>query len=507
MSSGFNRRDFLKFSVMFPVGVAASNLAKFFRARQSGKKNVIIVVFDAFTAHNMSLYGYARETTPNINKLADRAIVYHNHYAGSNFTSPGTASLLTGTLPWTHRAMQPNSRVVEKYFDKSIFNVFNDFHRMAYSHNEWVNTHFETFKKDIDEWIPRLQLCNQSLSDSVIENLFGNDRDISSVAWVRNAEISGGGGYAYPLYLSRIISYFEEKVYAKYLSRFPKGIPTSGTDNGFLLEDAIDWVGERLISLDEPIFGYFHFLPPHSPYRPPSEFFELFSKDGYTPPFKPRDIFADKKEHNTERLREYYDEFILYVDQQFGRFYEMLERSGVLNDTLLILTSDHGEAFERGVVGHDTSALYDPLLKVPLLIFEPGRNERMDIYEQTSALDLMPTLAYLSNKETPSWSEGEILPPFRESENSRRGVYAVRSYGAEANKNMQEGSVVLLRHPYKLHYYYGYSELNGSEKILLFNLETDPEEMKNLASLEPEITNNMLDELKDSLKKANSPYL
>ncbi|MBK9781637.1 MAG: sulfatase-like hydrolase/transferase [Anaerolineales bacterium] len=73
---------------------------------QGNKKNVLIIVFDAMSAYNLSLYGYDRETTPNLARLSKRATVFHNHFAGGNFTTPGTASILTGSLPWTHRAIR-----------------------------------------------------------------------------------------------------------------------------------------------------------------------------------------------------------------------------------------------------------------------------------------------------------------------------------------------------------------------------------------------------------------
>ncbi|HVN15826.1 MAG TPA: sulfatase-like hydrolase/transferase, partial [Anaerolineales bacterium] len=109
MKSKFNRRDFLKLAGLTPLSFTAPRLIK--GALPTGQKNVLVVVFDAFTASNMSLYGYPRQTTPNLTRLAERAIVYHNHYAGGNFTTPGTASLLTGTLPWTHRAFTLNTMV------------------------------------------------------------------------------------------------------------------------------------------------------------------------------------------------------------------------------------------------------------------------------------------------------------------------------------------------------------------------------------------------------------
>ena len=101
MKSQITRRDFLKLAGVLPLSIAAPRLVNSLApVQQSGKpQNVIIVVFDAFSAYNISLYGYQRETTPNIARWAERAVVYHNHYAGGNFTTPGTASLLTGTFP------------------------------------------------------------------------------------------------------------------------------------------------------------------------------------------------------------------------------------------------------------------------------------------------------------------------------------------------------------------------------------------------------------------------
>src|SRR5512144_1796135 len=103
-SAAVNRRDFLKLAGMLPVSLAAPRWTR--RLPEVGAPgNVIVVVFDAWTAFNVSLYGYPRQTMPNLERLAQRAIVYHDHYAGGNFTTPGTASLLTGTYPWSHRAI------------------------------------------------------------------------------------------------------------------------------------------------------------------------------------------------------------------------------------------------------------------------------------------------------------------------------------------------------------------------------------------------------------------
>src|SRR5690349_20410751 len=100
----FSRRDFLKLAGVASGATVLSHMAAGLFRRQSNLPKVIIFVFDAMSARDLSLYGYKRGTTPNFEKFAERSNVYHSHHAGGNFTSPGTASLLTGTYPWTHRA-------------------------------------------------------------------------------------------------------------------------------------------------------------------------------------------------------------------------------------------------------------------------------------------------------------------------------------------------------------------------------------------------------------------
>ena len=129
-----NRRDMLKLAGLLPLGLAAPRWTRSL-AGPGDQKNVIVLVFDALSAYNLSLHGYQRETTPNLRRLAKRAIVYHNHFAASNFTSSGTASLLTGTLPWTNRAIEDNGRVAKAVLSHNIFDLFEGYYRTAFSHN------------------------------------------------------------------------------------------------------------------------------------------------------------------------------------------------------------------------------------------------------------------------------------------------------------------------------------------------------------------------------------
>jgi len=506
-----SRRDFLKLISSIPLSIAASRLLKTIKmahAQQDGKQNVLIIVFDAWSASNVSAYGYPRSTTPNIDRLADQAIVYHNHHAGGNFTTPGTASLLTGTLPWTHRAFRGNDTVIEPFTTQNIFGVLEDHYRIAYTHNPWANTILQQFKSVLDEEVPWFSLFLRSFNDDIIHKTFESDDDIASVAWNRNI-ILNEDGVAYSIFLSHLYKFLRERKVASFKKMFPRGIPSiEDSYNNFILEDAVEWITNRLPDIPKPFLGYFHFLPPHEPYRTPLEFIDVFKNDGYLPVDKPEDVFTKKVAKNTLfRMRTEYDEYIRYADQQFGILFERLKELGVLEDTWLVLTSDHGEIFERGINGHSTDAMYEPLIHIPLMIFEPGRTQRMDIYDRTSAVDILPTFAHLTGQTPPSWTEGRILPPF-ENADSNRSIYSFRAIRNLKLAPLTRITIPHYKGPYKLIYYLGYEEdRHLPETIQLFDLENDPEELNDLSKSRKEIADEMFGELKTKLKEVNEPYL
>jgi choline-sulfatase len=523
MKSQITRRDFLKLAGLFPISIATprfiSSLDGIMTA-QSNTQNVLVIVFDAWSAYHLSLYGYSRETAPNIARLADRAVVYHNHYAGGNYTTPGTASLLTGTHPWTHRAFQPGGRIPESLVPHNIFTAFENNYHITYSHNLWANLLLRQFRDDLEHYIPKKryfltgndQDSDQGFfldSDTIIPALFGNDEDIALVSWIRAMD-KAESGYAYSLFLSPLYERYRNYIYSQRFADikalFPRGIPRDDYDF-FLLEHAIDAIGGILPTIPQPFTGYFHFWPPHAPYNTHRDFMDRFEGDGFTPPVKPLDLFGDEAP-KTKNRREY-DEYILYVDQEFGRFYDRLEQNGLLENTWVVLTSDHGEMFERGIEGHRTPVLYEPVVRVPLLIFEPGRESRMDVYENTSAVDILPTLLHVTGQKPASWTEGVVLPPFASEEfDSERNVYVVQAEKSEQHRSLTIATVSIRKGDYKLTYFYGYEELGSDgERLELYNIKDDPEELNDLYNIETEIGKELLNELKTRLKEVNAPYL
>jgi choline-sulfatase len=165
--------------------------------------------------------------------------------------------------------------------------------------------------------------------------------------------------------------------------------------------------------------------------------------------------------------------------------------------------------FERGVQGHQTPLLYEPVIRIPLMIFEPGRQTRTDVYTSTSAIDVLPTLLHVTGQQSVEWTEGTVLSPFSTTNPTpNRSVYVL-----EAKKNKQFApftiaTTALRKENYKLMYFFGYRELGTEgERIELYDLANDPEELNDLSLSKREITAELLNELKQKLEEIDEPYL
>jgi arylsulfatase A-like enzyme len=248
--------------------------------------------------------------------------------------------------------------------------------------------------------------------------MFFEDYDIASLSWTRGIK-KNDDGYANSLFLSNFYDLFvatqQNRVIERFLETFPEGLPSIQTDNYYILDDAIEWTRSQITQLPQPFLGYFHLLPPHGPYKTKKIYNSRFAEDGMEFIEKQEHMFTagwgDKVLYN-ERVA--YDEYILYVDEQFGRLYGSLS-SEFLQNTWIILTSDHGEMFERGIKAHQQPVFYEPVIRIPLMILEPGRTSRSDVYSLTSAVDLLPTLLSFNGLGGPDFLEGKILPPYADN--------------------------------------------------------------------------------------------
>ncbi len=506
MTSSVTRRDFLKFASLLSLShIAPLSLSNLNRS-DDGAENVLIILFDAWAAANMSLYGYERKTTPKLERLAEKAIVYHNHYAGSYYTTPGTASLLTGVTPWTHHAFNYDDTVEDHLIQKTIFEAFSSHHRMAYTHNPLANTLLLQFMADIDELTPWERLYFEN--DAAFSAAFRNDFDIASISKNRALK-QHEDGFSFSLFLAKLYETYKRKRSQTLKQIFPRGVPDHDGLEFFVLEDAIDWIAAMTESTHQPFLSYYHLFPPHDPYHTRVDFYDTFAHDGYQPISKPDHFFKGAyAKGNIIEERRWYDEFSLYVDAEFERLYRQLEESGILENTWLILTTDHGEIFERGIIGHTTPVFYQPLMHVPLVIFPPGQESRIDVHDNTSAIDLLPTLCQVADQEIPAWAEGVVMPPFSEPSSAHeRDISTIQVEIIDKKGEILAATAMLLRERLKLMWSFGYEELGDEDEVIeLYDLAADPEELHNLAPERKSLVDEFQGILQAKIEKLSQAY-
>jgi arylsulfatase A-like enzyme len=505
MRPSLSRRDFLKLSSL--LSLLAVPLPRKAIKTLSGlgapvQKNVLIFVFDALSATHLPIYGYARNTTPNLSRFAERATVYHSHYAGGNFTTPGTASLLTGVYPWTHRAINLYGTVLEAFKQRNLFSAYpGSGFSFSFTHNLLADTLLEQFRSSIDLFKrPRdLSIHDPEYSD----RLFPKDYDVS--LWSEQLILRGAETKPSSLFGSLLYRFLRlgasRRIADKYGRQFPLGVPNQD-DIYFVLEDAVNWLVSELPQARTPYLGYFHVLPPHEPYDPRKDFAGLF-QDDYQPISKPTGPFSQgypQEVLNQNRMR--YDEYLAYADAEFGRWYDAMHQKGALENTTVIVTADHGELFERGILGHQTEVLYDPVVRVPLLISSPGQSERVDIHSHTSCTDVVPTVAKLTGQTSPEWVEGQVLPGFRDQAvQDDRSVYVVEAKSSPKQGRLVKLSAAVVKGDYKLIYYRGYPNAPEAE---LYDVANDPEELNDLKSAKASVAADLQNELETRLRETNS---
>jgi hypothetical protein len=503
--ANISRRDFLKLAALSLPATALlkpfSNLGRS-GAGDPSQPNIILLIFDAMTARNLSLYDYPRLTSPNFSRFADRCTVFHRYNSSGNYTIPGTSSLLTGMYPWTHRAINHSGLVRRDMLDRNIFSLLgNEYNRTAFSQNTWAAFILSQFKRDIDNFLSQAEF-------SLVSQIFGDHFPDTNLAYraldefMFKTKISPSS-----LVFGSIASAILERQTKNLPTKdYPRGIPQTGSyPVYFIIENVLAELVKMFSAQKSPSFSYVHLFPPHGPYSPLRKFYKMFWDDNYFPPSKPIHKLSDGYDERKVYIgRLSYDEYVATVDFEFGRFIDGLEAAGVLDNSYLIVTSDHGELLERGDKGHDTPLVYDPVIHSPLLISAPGQRTRTDIHAPVNSVDILPTILHLAGKPIPDWCEGEILPGFGGKESYERSTFSVEAKLNSAFAPLQTATIAMRKGTYKLIYFKGY--FGGEDWFELYNHENDLEELNDLYTSEKAIAAQMKDEMLEAFNAADREF-
>jgi choline-sulfatase len=299
--------------------------------------------------------------TPVLDKIALEGTVLEATQAPENWTKPSTASLLTGLYPSTHGA-----------------------------------------KTDAAAVPKGATLLSEALKEA----------GFSTASFIANGYVSDKFGFNQGW--DKYTNYIREK---------------KSTDAENVFKEAGDWIEKHK---DERFFTYVHTIDPHVPYDPPDEFLSLYKKGEYTGQVAPRktpDQLAEAKKNppkitfnaaDKQYLKDLYDGEVSYHDHYLGLFIERLQKLGLYDDTIFVVTADHGEEFdEHGSWGHGHS-VYQELLWIPYIVRFPGVVPAAKrISEATSSMTIFPTVLeaagvplpnVLEERSVLSWMRGAPPP-------------------------------------------------------------------------------------------------
>jgi arylsulfatase A-like enzyme len=338
---------------------------------QANKPNVILIVADSLRAQSMSVYGHAEKTTPSIDRFAESSSVFLAMHANATTTIPSVLTLLTGRHALSHgrfnrelpaRPQPLNLLYLLKHFGYSIGAVTSN-------GDAWGALQEMTWGLNLTE-----------------EMAFR----LSLFSWLRR----------FGVYPTRVSG----RMYGEIARMVPfLAYPRRTAVEGNIIDTTMD--AEQLIAkLSPPFFLFVHIEEPHWPYQI-AEDLKLSPVGADGSELAVSAPYSRVLQSVVDVYRGLYEMTIKKMDSELGKFLEETSRA---NNTLVILTADHGESFERGYFLHGEE-LYENSTWTPLLIRYPGQKEGERVKALTQSIDIAPTILDVLGIPKPVWMEGQPL--------------------------------------------------------------------------------------------------
>ncbi|MGC8601737.1 MAG: sulfatase [Thermoprotei archaeon] len=401
---------------------------------------VIVLVIDTLRADHLGCYEYERNTSPHIDEFAKEATVFKNDIAADVPTQPSFTNLMTGMRGITTGVV---------------------------SHHP---------PETIDDSLPLLQeLMSSKMTTAGVSTLYGMKKYFTKGFHYFMNPVAGA-----PQRL--------QLVYAEEVNHY-----------------ALEWLKEHY---REDFYMFIHYWDPHSPYEPPEQYREMFYRGDYrdpnnhsmdalkaTPLWQFHKWWVEKVAPgvtDVDYIRALYDGEIRRVDDAFGQLVEELKELKIYDETMLVVTADHGESIYDHGVYFDHADVYQNIIRVPLIIRYPGVFPAKTVDGLVQNIDVTRTVLDIAKVQHPPYeginllevARGEAKP--RDTAFSDQAVWTIKRTMIKA-----EG-----RHLYKLIVTYdpGFWPVPDRE---VYDLSSDPKETKNLA----ESNKRLLDDLELELRR------
>lgn len=376
---------------------------------------VLLITLDQWRAECLSCLGHPTVRTPNLDRLAGRGVLFTKHYAQATPCGPSRASLLTGQYLSNHRAVLNGTPLAAR-----LTNLALEVRRHGYDPVLFGYTDQSPDPRELDADDPRLRTY-----EGVIPGFRPVlDLDETLVPW---GMWLAARGYDVPA---------DVKEMYEPLTPAPGSAAryrAADSETAFVTETLLEWVDDQG---DEPWFAHVAYIRPHPPYVAPDPYHAMFDPDQVPAPVRRDTWESEGRQHpflagatglsftrgpddeaGVRRIRAAYYGLMAEVDAQIGRLLDGLAERGVLDRTLVILTSDHGDMLgDHWLI--DKFGYFEAAFHIPLIVCDPraeAASTRGSVVSRfTENVDIMPTILSWLGIPTPSQCDGSSLLPFLE---------------------------------------------------------------------------------------------
>ncbi|MEJ7604833.1 MAG: sulfatase [Bryobacteraceae bacterium] len=351
-------------------------------AHPGPKPNVILIVMDTVRADHLSVYGYGRKTSPNLETFAKSATVFTNATATADWTLPTHSSMFTGLYPKRHGAHFQDEHVVS------------------------LDQKFET----LAERLSRKGFATSAIvaNSPVVSKSFGLHQGFQHFDQSWNPFVVG--------WSSRLPNTLRGTVGR--LRRFMPSPVFTDCRTADKVNAAVYKVIPELQAKERPFFLFLNYMEAHSPYPVPAPFDKFYGQSRPVRDFEPwydfeEEVLAGKRSLTVAEKNEiagWYDSALTALDSELNRLFEYLKSRDLFDGSLIVITADHGEALgARGLLEHGGLSLYRDQIHIPMIVKFPGQRAGSVDRNVVSQVDIVPSVLDVLGYGVPAGLEGRSL--------------------------------------------------------------------------------------------------
>lgn len=442
-------------------------------AKSQKRPNIIFVITDQQRFDTIAAGGFPYMKTPTLDRMVKEGTYFRRTYVTSPSCAPSRASLFTGVYPHTNGVFRND----EPW-------AFSWVQQLAESGYRCVNVgkmHTSPFE-DAFGFHERHVVENKDRATARLPFFLDHwDKAI----WTRGLEKP-----------SRI-TYRRREDYRSSLGAFVWELPDDLHSDNFVPEFAQMWLDSY--TGREPFFLQIGIPGPHPPYDPTQEYLDLYAdadlpeailseEDIAAQPIALQKLreqhlavdhdavvhLANPTKEQLRRQRQHYFANVSMIDAQMAKLIEAVERRGVLEDTIIIFTSDHGDSLNDH--GHSQKwSMYEQSVRVPAIVWSPGRvAEGRVVDDLVSLFDFAPTILELAGLPVPTWMEAQSLVPYLDGNECEPRKYVYSEHAGDRILNGTEFMTMIRSQRYKLVHFV------DSVEGQLFDMDNDPQEICSL---------------------------